>query len=331
MNYFKLYIGDYQRDTSHLSLAEHGAFHMMLQFFYATERPLPTGKALYRMLRANTKAEQKAIDYVSKTFWISVPEGLINERAIREIEQGNTRKLINQESGRRGGRPQKTQAIDSQQNSITDSVSVSDTELVDNSVMGSVCDSDTDMVGSSVSENETETETEPKPTENPIHSHNHSHNHIPEPIPRNTHIGDSQKGEQKASPSRRKSASLSTLTVGKMISDVPNLSAEIAHGYLEHRRAKKNPLTDLAWKSIANELLKYGGDPNEALLFAANKGWTGFQAQWMENEKSSLARTNGKSAIQKNSGVSGNGIRTSAHSGFAQRDYTQGINPDGSF
>ena len=59
MNYFKLYIGDYQRDTSHLSLAEHGAFHMMLQFFYATERPLPTGKALYRMLRANTKAEKK--------------------------------------------------------------------------------------------------------------------------------------------------------------------------------------------------------------------------------------------------------------------------------
>lgn len=40
---------------------------------------------------------------------------------------------------------------------------------------------------------------------------------------------------------------------------------------------------------------------------------------------------NEKSAIQKNSVVSGNGVRVSAHSGFAERDYTQGVNPDGSF
>ena len=30
MNYWRKYIGDYQRDTAHLSLIEHGAYHMLL-------------------------------------------------------------------------------------------------------------------------------------------------------------------------------------------------------------------------------------------------------------------------------------------------------------
>lgn len=46
MNFFKLYIGDYQRDTAHLSVTEHGAYLLMLQHYYATEKPLPPGKAL---------------------------------------------------------------------------------------------------------------------------------------------------------------------------------------------------------------------------------------------------------------------------------------------
>ena len=89
MNFFKLYIGDYQRDTAHLSVTEHGAFLLMLQHYYATEKPLPTGKALHRMLRAQDKAERDAIDAVVAQFWTETPEGLANGRADDEITKAN--------------------------------------------------------------------------------------------------------------------------------------------------------------------------------------------------------------------------------------------------
>lgn len=87
MNFFKLYIGDYQRDTAHLSVAQHGAFALMLQHYYATEKPLPVGKALHRMLRAQDKTERDAIDSVAAEFWTVTDDGLINARADEEIKK----------------------------------------------------------------------------------------------------------------------------------------------------------------------------------------------------------------------------------------------------
>lgn len=89
MNFFKLYIGDYQRDTAHLSVTEHGAYLLMLQHYYATEKPLPIGKALHRMLRAQDKAERDAIDTVAKQFWRETDQGLVNDRADAEIAKAS--------------------------------------------------------------------------------------------------------------------------------------------------------------------------------------------------------------------------------------------------
>jgi uncharacterized protein YdaU (DUF1376 family) len=98
MNFFKLYIGDYQRDTAHLSITEHGAYLLMLQHHYATQRPLPTGKALYRLLRADGPSDREAIDSVMQQFWVETDDGLVNERAHEEItkagEQADTNRRI---------------------------------------------------------------------------------------------------------------------------------------------------------------------------------------------------------------------------------------------
>jgi uncharacterized protein YdaU (DUF1376 family) len=90
MNFFKLYIGDYQRDTAHLSITEHGAYLLMLQHYYATEKPLPVGKALHRMLRAQDKDEREAIDSIVAQFWHETPDGLVNARADAEIAKAST-------------------------------------------------------------------------------------------------------------------------------------------------------------------------------------------------------------------------------------------------
>lgn len=111
MKFFKLYIGDYQRDTGHLSVAEHGAFLLMLQHYYATEKPLPTGKALHRLLRATEKHERDAIDTVSAMFWTETEHGLVNARADDEIRKASHQREVNREIGKRGGRPKKTESV----------------------------------------------------------------------------------------------------------------------------------------------------------------------------------------------------------------------------
>lgn len=95
MNFFKLYIGDYQRDTAHLSVTEHGAYLLMLQHYYATEKPLPIGKALHRMLRAQDKAERDAIDTVAAEFWRVTNDGLVNDRADAEITKAGAQAETN--------------------------------------------------------------------------------------------------------------------------------------------------------------------------------------------------------------------------------------------
>ena len=85
MNFFKLYIGDYQRDTGTLSIAEHGAYFLLLQHYYATEAELPKGRELYRLLRCESKSDRDAVDAVLAKFWRETETGYTNDRAIKEI------------------------------------------------------------------------------------------------------------------------------------------------------------------------------------------------------------------------------------------------------
>ena len=123
MNFFKLYIGDYQRDTGSLSITEHGAYMLMLQHFYATEKPLPMGRELYRLLRCETKVDRDAVDAVSAKFWIAESDGLVCGRAVKEIAKADHQRTVNQEVGKRGGRPKLTEPITE---SVTESVSTSE-------------------------------------------------------------------------------------------------------------------------------------------------------------------------------------------------------------
>jgi len=109
VNFVKLYIGDYLRDTGTLTLAQHGAYVLMLLEHYATEAPLPTGRELHRLLRADTKAEREAIDFIAGKFWQATDAGLINARAQQEIERASHQRAVNQELGKRGGRPRRSE------------------------------------------------------------------------------------------------------------------------------------------------------------------------------------------------------------------------------
>jgi uncharacterized protein YdaU (DUF1376 family) len=122
VNFVKLYIGDYLRDTGTLTLAQHGAYALMLLEHYATEKPLPQGRELHRLLRADSKAERDAIDFVAAKFWTLTEGGMTNSRALKEIERASNQRAINQEIGKRGGRPKRTdQTTESETESVTES------------------------------------------------------------------------------------------------------------------------------------------------------------------------------------------------------------------
>ncbi len=98
MNFYKHYIGDYQRDTGHLTLTEHGAYRLMLDAYYATGRPLPgQRKALYRLLRADSTSERRAIDAVASQFWETTDGGLVNRRAALEIARAEKQAEVNRQ------------------------------------------------------------------------------------------------------------------------------------------------------------------------------------------------------------------------------------------
>lgn len=102
MNYYRRYVGDYLRDTADLSMAEHGAYTLLLDYYYADERPIPKEKrTIYRMLRALDAAEQRAVDVVLEKFFTLTDEGYRNARADKEI--GVSQQARN--NGKKGGRP----------------------------------------------------------------------------------------------------------------------------------------------------------------------------------------------------------------------------------
>lgn len=87
MNYYEKHIGDFIRDTVSLSMLEDGAYNRLLDQVYQTERALPADKKeVYRVARATSAAERKAVDYVLGKFFHVTDDGYMQKRAQVLIE-----------------------------------------------------------------------------------------------------------------------------------------------------------------------------------------------------------------------------------------------------
>jgi len=106
MNYFELYPGDYLRDTTRLTLIEHGAYLRLLMAYYAEEQPLPAEEAeLYVIVAAVTAADKAAVRKVAARFFPVGEDGLRrNARADSEIEKAQKRIATARANGAKGGR-----------------------------------------------------------------------------------------------------------------------------------------------------------------------------------------------------------------------------------
>ena len=125
MNYYKFNIGDYAAATRHLTMIEHGAYRLLLDVYYTTERPLPADvKASARKAGARSKEEIAAVEIVLSEFFVLTEEGWIQNRCDSEIALFQSKAETNKAVGKLGGRPKKkTQTVSEVNPEITQTVS----------------------------------------------------------------------------------------------------------------------------------------------------------------------------------------------------------------
>src|SRR5262249_5439112 len=101
MNYYRRYSGDYLRDTARLSLTEHGALTLLLDYYYAEGGRLPLSlEELCLMVRAVRTEERRAVAKVLELYFTRESDGYHNRRADHEIAMAQQAR----DNGKRGGR-----------------------------------------------------------------------------------------------------------------------------------------------------------------------------------------------------------------------------------
>lgn len=85
MYFYKHHIGDYRRDTSHLTLLEHGIYRQLLDLYYMTEKPLDANAL--RLICARTTIEIEATKQVLSEFFLKEGDVYIHRRCEDEIVQ----------------------------------------------------------------------------------------------------------------------------------------------------------------------------------------------------------------------------------------------------
>ena len=93
MNYFEFYGGDYLRDTTRLSLTDHGVYLRLLIAYYAEEEPLPAAHGeLYTIAGATSAADKAAVRKVADKYFPVGDDGVRrNGRADEEIAKASGR------------------------------------------------------------------------------------------------------------------------------------------------------------------------------------------------------------------------------------------------
>jgi uncharacterized protein YdaU (DUF1376 family) len=107
MEFYRKYPGDYRKKTARLSLAEHGAYNLLMDETYATEGPPPVDEMeCFRICGALNQTEQEAVRRVLAMFFPVVNGARINKRAAEQLPIEQHRRHVAKANGKNGGRPQ---------------------------------------------------------------------------------------------------------------------------------------------------------------------------------------------------------------------------------
>jgi uncharacterized protein YdaU (DUF1376 family) len=101
VNHFRFHIGDYLKDTTHLSLLEHGVYLRLIQVYYTREAPIPEDQAA-RLIGARSQDERDALAVVLKEFFQVVDGNCHQNRCQAEIDEWHRLSAEQAAKGRAG-------------------------------------------------------------------------------------------------------------------------------------------------------------------------------------------------------------------------------------
>jgi uncharacterized protein YdaU (DUF1376 family) len=105
MNWYKFHLGDYLKNTGHLSDAHDLALRRLLDLYYLTEQPL---KRDTTWLAWKIGIDLDIVETVLEEFFELRDNGYFNKRCDVEITKYTKQVAVNREIGKRGGRPKKS-------------------------------------------------------------------------------------------------------------------------------------------------------------------------------------------------------------------------------
>ena len=105
-----------------------------------------------------------------------------------------------------------------------------------------------------------------------------------------------------------------------------DVSDDTWNGFVSLRRAKKAPISDAALKGIRREADKARVSMDEALQTCCARGWTGFKADWMHEDRGGGQRVNGNTAPNSYVGLSQKDYGKTRMGGFLERQMKAKLN-----
>ncbi len=89
MNSYRRHIGDYLKDTGHLTLLEHGVYSRLLDLYYLNDGPLTASEStIARKLGARTDDEKWAVNAVLEEFFTVREDGAFVHKRCEEVIAG---------------------------------------------------------------------------------------------------------------------------------------------------------------------------------------------------------------------------------------------------
>lgn len=283
MNFYEHHIGDYDKNTSHLTACEDGIYSRMIRRYYDKERPLDADvKEVKRLMRARTREEMAAVDTVLREFFHLEADGWHHEKcdavlaAYLAAEPDREAKKKNEDTRLQRHRAERAAlfaVINAAGEHMLWNAPIADVRAVAARISAQAetapatkNDEPATPPATATATPATATNTRaqsPLPTSQKVLIQNPDPpSGDPPPLPAET-------------PSDRAKPAMSAADL-----EAVGVDRTVAEDWLKVRKAKRAPLTATAFAALEREAAAAGITTPQAVLLCAERGWQSFKAEY---------------------------------------------------